>query len=405
MKRNEMLLRAMSNIRPRYIEDAGTYANAARGTVSLRTWKIGVGVTAAACAAVAAVVLFPRGNEGWVEREPESSAEGMQPAVTTEQTAESTSTDLAETTSARTTGSTAAPEETQTAAEVTASAGSTAPVQTAAAAGTADTVRAAEQTPESGTAAATSATSVTATASAASTSRATAASSATRRTQPTGSSTTSTTTTTTTTAQPLGYHDVGIFAFQAQTPYFQLFGADKRQPSWETCRFEQIDYDAMLNCESKLLVRDALDDDGLAGAELQTYYVETFWLMDLNPVPSPRYVLNLIYDLPQGSFVLGARSLSIDSDGILHAELAAYDNGDHDGRTASYQIPVCYQAGTLPEIKGVVTSWEYFNDTAGKDGMADSPVYQAFTDALLLKSVTTDSGYVVPQTSNLRIYD
>lgn len=63
MKKNEKLLRAMSKIRPQYIEDAEDFAVRDRHGVSLTTWKVGVGIAVAACVGVAAFVFYPRGGE------------------------------------------------------------------------------------------------------------------------------------------------------------------------------------------------------------------------------------------------------------------------------------------------------------------------------------------------------
>ena len=62
MKRKETLLRAMSEIRPQYIEDANAFAETEKHDSSFRIWRTGVRIAVAACAAVAVFVFYPRGE-------------------------------------------------------------------------------------------------------------------------------------------------------------------------------------------------------------------------------------------------------------------------------------------------------------------------------------------------------
>ena len=64
MKRKDTLLRAMSEIRPQYIEDANAFVESEKHDSSLRIWRNGVRIAAVACAAVAVFVFYPRGEEG-----------------------------------------------------------------------------------------------------------------------------------------------------------------------------------------------------------------------------------------------------------------------------------------------------------------------------------------------------
>ncbi|MBR6419573.1 MAG: hypothetical protein IKS42_04500 [Oscillospiraceae bacterium] len=80
MKKNMQLLRAMSEIRPQYIEDAGE-RTAKTGGITMR-WRIAGGAAIAACFAVSAAVLMPGVQNAL--RETAASAES--PAVQTEET-------------------------------------------------------------------------------------------------------------------------------------------------------------------------------------------------------------------------------------------------------------------------------------------------------------------------------
>lgn len=62
MKRKDTLLRAMSEIRPQYIEDANAFAETEKHESSFRIWRTGVRIAVAACAAVAVFVFYPRGE-------------------------------------------------------------------------------------------------------------------------------------------------------------------------------------------------------------------------------------------------------------------------------------------------------------------------------------------------------
>lgn len=80
MKKNMQLLRAMSEIRPQYIEDAGE-RTAKTGGITMR-WRIAGGAAIAACFAVSAAVLMPGVQNAL--RDTAASAES--PAVQTEET-------------------------------------------------------------------------------------------------------------------------------------------------------------------------------------------------------------------------------------------------------------------------------------------------------------------------------
>ena len=80
MKKNMQLLRAMSEIRPQYIEDAGE-RTAKTGGITMR-WRIAGGAAIAACFAVSAAVLMP----GVQNALRESAASAKSPAVQTEET-------------------------------------------------------------------------------------------------------------------------------------------------------------------------------------------------------------------------------------------------------------------------------------------------------------------------------
>ena len=80
MKKNMQLLRAMSEIRPQYIEDAGE-RTAKTGGITMR-WRIAGGAAIAACFAVSAAVLMP----GVQNALRESAASAESPAVQTEET-------------------------------------------------------------------------------------------------------------------------------------------------------------------------------------------------------------------------------------------------------------------------------------------------------------------------------
>ena len=347
MKKDMQLLRAMSEIRPQYIADAGE-KTAIPSSIPV-SWKIGGGIAIAACIAGSVAVIFPGAKIP--PQQPTTPAETTHQALLQETTAVTTTsanrqqwTIRDETVTSNTAGTTTG----QTTAQNSSSHSSESVMQSTA---SVQQTESAAQT--------TSAKQNTSSQSAAATS--------------------SQSTTETTTTAKLPYHDVVALVHASDNPYYYLFDADEREPSWDFCRFEQIGYRDMLNFESTFLNID--NSEKHEAAEESTYFVDAFWLLGQ---PSTSFeevdwtVLNLIFELPESSYQITARSLTVDSEGVLHAALAAYDNSNHDGKTASYQISVIYHKDELPEIKKVETDWIYFIDTV-EGAQSNAPVYQRYS--------------------------
>ena len=179
------------------------------------------------------------------------------------------------------------------------------------------------------------------------------------------------------------YRDVTAYFQIAAEPYTVLLGADTRQSSWDICRTEQISLFAMMDLGSALIT--PANDSAVYQSELYGYYIRAFCLntethSDSQPqLPGSENceVLNLLFDLPGSGYRIGTHALTVDSSGILHGELAVWDPGSEDGSTVTYVLPVVYETGSLPEIRGTDLVWTRFSDPGGTEG---SEAHRAFLD-------------------------
>ena len=292
MKKDMQLLRAMSEIRPQYIADAGERTAITNSIPA--SWRIGGGIAIAACIAASVFILLPGTNGVQMQS-------AAQPEVT-----EQTTTTVTELTG--------------TAAVTTVSTETDPRVQT----------------------------------------------------------------------EPLHTEDtVSAIINPSYYPFRELFGESK--PSWDTCRFEQIPYTDMLDGKSEYLAQ--LYDSAKYQTEYQTYQLHNGFLNFKAEPDENCEVLNILYDLPEGSYTVGVTQLWI-MDDVLYADLEVYDTGNHDGNPATYVISSVYPAGKLPEIKRVNTTWTVWEDTVGNnaEAQAQSSVYQQFKESVL----PLPEGYLQP---------